>query len=239
MQMTGRMAPGEARTLFPALVMHWGQEMMSGGAGAQKYACHYSLTYKSVFWPDWWFRTGGSGRQCGEMDRKVWQDHLILCSKLIVQQAKMYTGSSAKTSNGFTHSHLLQQRSGFVTPIAGRTEDEVDCDSGKSGLQLCQPIICYHIGLQPVFGSSMVALVGLLAVGISIEANEPNVPVPQFAGWNSGQRAVNNVKQCCFAQPIALLWQCMRLENCGPIFFFFFFFFFLVNTGSGSCCFMM
>ena len=26
------------------------------------------------------------------MDRRLWQDHLIVCSKLIVAQAKLYTG---------------------------------------------------------------------------------------------------------------------------------------------------
>ena len=33
------------------------------------------------------------------MDRGMWQDHLIMCSKLIVEHAKLYT--QAHTMNGF------------------------------------------------------------------------------------------------------------------------------------------
>lgn len=71
------------------------------------------------------------------MDRKVWQDHLIMCSKLIVEQAKLYTTSSGETHGGSSENGMVTLKNGLVRPknrlvkpIAGRNGFD-DSDSGE------------------------------------------------------------------------------------------------------------
>ncbi len=69
------------------------------------------------------------------MDRKVWQDHLIMCSRLFVEHTKIFITRNSPSSAGSTST---ASSSPIVSsPMAGEDDDDDDFDySGKNSAQL-------------------------------------------------------------------------------------------------------
>ena len=100
----------------------------------------------------------------GGMDRRMWQDHLILCSKLIVEHAKYYT-QGLKGKNG----HLIRRdrvyMEGHCRPSSdgslAAADHELNCDflhSPKGSLpeaRRCPPPLDDSNGFRPISPASI------------------------------------------------------------------------------------